>query len=63
MNALQKALVQSGLAETPKPRRKKKGKEFKCKQCGQVMYRPEGTNVMVCPECKNYILFNGGKNA
>lgn len=63
MNALQKALVQSGLAETPKPRRKKREREYKCKQCGNVMYRPEGTNVMVCPECKNYVLFNGGKNA
>ena len=63
MNALQKALVSNGLAEAPKPHRKKKKKEFKCKQCGQVMYRPEETNVAVCPECKNYILFNGGKNA
>ena len=62
MNALQKALVSNGLAAAPKPRRKKKEREFKCKQCGKVMYKPENTNVVIC-ECGNYIIFSGGKNA
>lgn len=62
MGSLQKALISAGLAEATKPRRKKKEREFKCIKCGQIMYRPEGTNVVSC-ECGNYIIFNGEKHA
>lgn len=60
MNALQKALTSVGLAKEPKPRRKRKKatKEIKCRKCGQVMYKPENTNVATC-ECGNYIVFDG----
>lgn len=59
MNVLQKALVNAGLANEPKRRkRKKQTKEIKCRKCGQVMYKPENTNVATC-ECGNYIIFDG----
>lgn len=62
MNALQRSLVSAGLAEAPKSRRRRKEREFKCKKCGQTMYRPENTNIVAC-ECGNYIVFGGEKNA
>ena len=47
MNSLQKALVNAGLAEEPKDR-KRRGKQFKCNKCGEVMEHPDGMNVMFC---------------
>ena len=58
LNALQKALVESKLAEEPKPRKRKK-KNFKCKVCGAPMKIIDDSNIMVCSgdKCKNYYLF------
>lgn len=59
MNVLQKALVNAGLANEPKRRkRKRQTKEIKCRKCGKVMYKPENTNIAAC-ECGNYIVFDG----
>lgn len=56
MNALQKSLVEAGLAEKPQER-KRKPKEFKCRKCGSPMIRIEGTNTMACSSCKNFFIF------
>ena len=37
MNALQKSLVDAGLAEKPKER-KRKPREYKCRQCGAPFF-------------------------
>lgn len=59
MNQLQKALVNAGLAEAPKMRKSRNGKQFKCKKCGTIMIRPENTNFMYCPQCdKSFYIFN-----
>ena len=58
MNALQLALVRAGLAEEPKPKRKRKGKQFNCKRCGTVMTKVEDSNVMFCSKCGQYYLFD-----
>lgn len=59
MNQLQKALVNAGLAEAPKMRKSRNGKQFKCKKCGTIMVRPENTNLMYCPQCdKSFYIFN-----
>ena len=62
MNSLQKALVEAGLAKEPKER-KRKGKEFKCNKCGEVMTNPDGINVMYCKNCNtpSYFIFTNGK--
>ena len=61
MNAMQKALVIAGFTEEPKGR-KRKGKTFQCNKCGNEMYQPEDTNVMVCPNCeKSYFIFSKKK--
>lgn len=61
MNSLQKALVNAGLAEEPKDR-KRRGKQFKCNKCGEVMEHPDGMNVMFCPKCdSSYFIFSNGK--
>lgn len=58
MNALQKALVSAGLAEEPKVRSRRKRK-VTCRGCGSEMRRVDSTNVIVCPNCKNYIIVDG----
>lgn len=56
MNALQKALVNAGLAETPKER-KINHRKYNCRKCGAPMIYIDNTNVMSCSSCKNYYLF------
>jgi len=58
MNALQLALVKAGLAEEPKPKRKRKGKQFNCRRCNTVMTKIDNTNTMVCEKCGQYYLFD-----
>lgn len=61
MNSLQKALVNAGLAEEPKER-KRRGKQFKCNKCGEVMEHPDNMNVMFCKDCdSSYFIFTNGK--
>lgn len=62
MNSLQKALVEAGLAKEPKER-KRKGKEFKCHKCGEVMTNPDGINVMYCEKCNSpsYFIFTNNQ--
>lgn len=59
MNSLQKALVSSGLAQTPKER-KNKPREYKCRKCGAPMIQVEYTNTMSCsnPKCSNFFIFD-----
>lgn len=64
-NQMEKALVSSGLVEAPKPRKRGRGKQFKCHICGSPMIRIEGTNVMACSgegkdkkKHKGYFLFD-----
>lgn len=57
LNALQKELVAKGLAPMPK-QRKKNLKQFKCHRCKQPMNRVPDSNIMYCPSCGNYFLFN-----
>lgn len=63
MGALQRALVRAGLAEPPKPKRKRPQKEIKCFKCGQPMIRIEETNTMACSnnKCSNYRIFSSNK--
>ena len=42
----------------PKENNTGRSMEIKCRKCGQVMYKPENTNVATC-ECGNYIVFDG----
>ena len=58
MNALQKALVEAGLAEEPKPKRKRRGKLFNCRKCGTRMTKVEDSNIMFCEKCGQYFLFD-----
>ena len=60
MNSLQKALVSSGLAQTPKER-KNKPREYKCRKCGAPMIRVENTNTMSCSSCKNFFIFDSAR--
>lgn len=58
-NAMQKAMVEAGLAEEHKPRKPRKGKVFKCHKCGLEMVNPDWGNFMVCPSCDNsYFIFS-----
>lgn len=57
MNALQRALVNAGLAEEPKTR-KPRPKQFKCHRCKTVMTKVPDSNVMYCTNCNNYFLFD-----
>lgn len=60
MNSLQKALVNAGLADTPKAR-KYRQKTYNCAKCGAPMVTHEGTNIMACTKCSNYFVFDGSK--
>jgi len=57
MNALQKELVDKGLAKRPRFR-KRKGKVVTCNKCGHPMEVHEGTNVMACTNCSAYFIFD-----
>lgn len=56
-NVLQNALISAGLAETPKPKRHKHSRKYKCHNCGKQMYFPDNTNVMSC-ECGQFFIFD-----
>lgn len=58
MNALQKALVNAGLATPRKERRKKnRRKAITCNKCGHEMVQVSDTNVIVCTSCgNNYVV-------
>ena len=62
MNAMQRALVNAGLAEEPKEC-KRRGKQFKCNKCGEVMEHPTDCNFMYCRNCNSpsYFIFTNGK--
>lgn len=61
MNALQVALVNSGLAK--KPRRKKfKPRVVNCRKCGHPMETHENTNIMACSNCSAYFIFDNDKD-
>ena len=57
LNALQRALVDAGLAEEPKPQ-KKKYKQFKCYRCHNTMTKVPDSNIMYCEQCGQYFLFD-----
>ena len=57
LNALQRALVDAGLAKEPKPR-KKNYKQFKCHRCKHIMTRVPDSNIMYCSECGNFFIFS-----
>lgn len=56
LGTMGRALVNAGLAEEPKAR-KRRNKEFTCKKCGQKMVKNENTNTMSCTNCSNYYIF------
>lgn len=63
-NQMQKALVSAGIAEAPKPKRKREGKQFKCKKCGKPMTNPDYVNAMWCEHCDkgvSYFIFQKRK--
>lgn len=57
LNALQRELVRVGLAEEPKSR-KTKYRQFKCHRCKHLMIKVPDSNVMYCPECGQFFLFD-----
>lgn len=57
MNSLQKALVESGLAKEPKKRKHHSRTRTKCHKCGEYMIIPQGTNILVCPNCESRSYF------
>lgn len=61
LNALQRALVNAGLAEEPKPKKRRKNKQFNCRRCGTVMTKVEDSNIMFCSKCGQYFLFDRNK--
>ncbi len=61
LNALQRALVKSGLAEQPKEKKKHRGKRFNCHKCKTVMTKVPDSNIMYCEKCGQYFLFDSVK--
>lgn len=57
LNALQRELVRVGLAEEPKAH-KPKYRQFKCHKCKHVMVKVPESNIMYCPQCGQYFLFD-----
>lgn len=53
MNALQKALVDAGLAKKAPKTHGRRHDSIKCRKCGARMDKKDGTNIFVCPECGN----------
>lgn len=60
LGPMQKALVESGLANHPKQKHKRQQKEIKCFKCGSSMIRIENTNTIACSneKCSNYRVFS-----
>lgn len=58
MNDLQRKLVEAGLAKAPRTRKRGRRKNMTCRRCGEVMERKDATNVVVCPNCGNYVIFD-----
>ncbi len=59
LGPMQKALVDAEMVERPKKIKKKKdNKEFKCKKCQTVMNKIDDSNIIVCPNCNQYMLVN-----
>lgn len=56
LNQLQKALVNAGLADPPKEK-KRHYKKFKCHQCNSNMIQVPDTNTMACERCGQYFVF------
>jgi uncharacterized CHY-type Zn-finger protein len=50
------ALESAGYSETKK-KKSRKPKAIKCKVCGTDMVRQDESNVVACPNCDNYIVF------
>lgn len=61
MNAMQSALVKAGLVTDVPKERKRKPREYKCRQCGAPMIQIEGTNTMACSSCKNFFIFDNAR--
>lgn len=61
MNAMQSALVKAGLVTDVPKERKRKLREYKCRQCGAPMIQIEGTNTMACSSCKNFFIFDNAR--
>lgn len=63
LGTIQRALVDAGLANEPKPKRKRPQKEIKCFKCGSPMIRIEDTNTMACSneKCRNYRVFSNNR--
>lgn len=59
LGPLQVALIKAGLAEKPKPKRRRY-KQFKCRKCQNIMNRIEDSNIMFCSNCGSYYLFKVG---
>ena len=57
LGPLQKALVEAGLAEMPKPQRRNM-KKFNCHRCKHPMTRVPDSNIMYCEQCGQYFLFD-----
>lgn len=57
LNALQKELVEKGLANMPKEKRKR-FKQFKCHKCHHNMIQIPDTNTMACENCGQYFVFS-----
>jgi transcription elongation factor Elf1 len=59
-NQMERALINAGLADAPKPRKKPRHKKFTCHVCGEPMVIIEGTNTMACSneKCKQYFIFD-----
>ena len=59
-NQMDRALINVGLADAPKPRKKPRHKKFICHSCGEPMIIVEGTNIMACSneQCKPYFIFD-----
>ena len=57
LGPLQKALVEVGLAEKPKPQRRR-FKKFACRRCENPMVKVPDSNIMYCESCGQYFLFD-----
>lgn len=63
LGPMQKALVDAGIVENPKPKRKRQQKSIKCRRCGEPMIKVDNTNTMACSneKCSNFYIFTNNK--